>query len=125
MDEAEHRRIASLKSLLLQSLVDGLDFYLLPPMRLGLVRAVVHFALLAYLLLGLFRWQEQRPGRLMAPPRLLMPEIELAVYVGPHYALLTGSELVEIMLDHAAAWKANRRLILATLKQAERRRDTS
>lgn len=97
----------------------------LPPMRLGLARAVVHFVLLAYLLLGLFRWSERYTGHLVTPPGLLVPEVELAVYVGPHYALLTGSELVEIMLDHADAWQSNRQLILPTLKQAERKRDTS
>jgi hypothetical protein len=97
----------------------------LPPMRLGLARAVVHFALLAYLLLGLFRWSEGHTGHLITLPGLPVPDVELAVYVGPHYALLTGSELVEIVLDHAGAWRRNRQEILATLKQAERKRDTS
>jgi Transposase DDE domain len=100
------------------------DLNTLPPMRLGLAQAVVHFTLLAYLLLGLFRWQERVAGRLTTPPGLIVPEVELAVYVGSHYALLTGSELVEIVLDHAEAWRSNRQLILTTLKQAERKRDS-
>lgn len=97
----------------------------LPPMRLGVVQAVVHFALVAYLLLGLYRWSEQRAENLITPPGLPVPEVEVAVYVGPHYALLTASELVEIMLDHPAAWQRNRQVILGSLKKAERRRDTS
>jgi hypothetical protein len=54
-----------------------------------------------------------------------MPAIERAVYVGPHYALLTGSEFMEVVLDHRDVWQSNRHIILSTLKQAECKRDTS
>src|SRR5581483_342351 len=80
----------------------------LPPLRLGVARALVHFALVAYLLLSLFRWQSQAIGPLAALPRALIPEVELAVYAGNAYALLTASEVVSIMLDHADAWRRNR-----------------
>lgn len=96
----------------------------LPPMRLGVGRAIAHFTLLAYLLLGIFRWLEQAPGHLVALPRLPFPEIELAVYSGAHYALLGASELIEIMLDHSEAWRSNRSNVLAALRLAERRKDT-
>lgn len=97
----------------------------LPPMRLGVARAVAHFTLEAYLLLGLFRLQEQAPGHLVARPRLPFPEVELAVYCGGHFTLLAASELVEIVLDHIEAWQSNRQQLMAALRLAERRKDTS
>lgn len=97
----------------------------LPPMRLGVARALAHFTLQAYLLLGLFRQEEQIPGHLVARPQLPFPEVELAVYCDGHYALLTASELVEIMFDHFEVWQTNRQRLIATLRLAERRKDTS
>ena len=97
----------------------------LPPLRLGVARALVHFALVAYLLLSLFRRQNQADGPLASLPRALVPEVELAVYAGHAYALLTASEIVAIMLDHADAWHHNRSRILAALRLSERRLDTS
>lgn len=47
----------------------------LPPMRLGVAQAITHFTLLAYLLLGLFRFEEQAPGHRIALPRLPFPEV--------------------------------------------------
>lgn len=97
----------------------------LPPLRLGVARALVHFALVAYLLLSLFRWQSQAEGPLASLPRALIPEVELAVYAGNAYALLTASEVVAILLDHADAWHHNRSRILAALRLSERRLDSS
>lgn len=97
----------------------------LPPLRLGVARALVHFALVAYLLLSLFRWQARADGPLASLPRALIPEVELAVYAGHAYALLTASEIVAIMLDHADVWQHNRSRILAALRLSERRLDTS
>jgi hypothetical protein len=97
----------------------------LPPMRLGVAQAVVHFALVAYLLLCLFRWQHQAEGPLGSLPRALIPEVELAVYAGNAYALLTASEIVAIILHHAPTWRRNRSTILAALRLSERRLDTS
>jgi hypothetical protein len=97
----------------------------LPPLRLGLARALVHFALVAYLLLSLFRWQNHAEGPLASLPRALIPEVELAVYAGHAFALLTASEIVTILLDHADAWHHNRARLLAALRLSERRLDTS
>lgn len=96
----------------------------LPPMRLGVAQAVVHFALVAYLLLCLFRWKTQAQGPLGCLPRALIPEAELAVYAGNAFALLTASELLTIVLDHAQTWRRNRPRILAALRLSERRLDT-
>lgn len=97
----------------------------LPPLRLGVAQALVHFALVAYLLLSLYRWQAHAAGPLANLPRALLPEVELAVYVGNAYALLTASEIVSIMLDHAPAWHRNRTRILTALHLSERRLDSS
>jgi hypothetical protein len=97
----------------------------LPPLRLGLARAVVHFTLLAYLLLGLFRWQEPADRPLTSLPRAFVPEVELAVYVGHSYALLGASDVVAIVLDHADVWQRHRHTILAALRLSERRLDTT
>ena len=96
----------------------------LPPMRLGVAQAVVHFSLIAYLLLCLFRWKTKAQGPLGSLPRALIPEAELAVYAGNAFALLTASELITIVLDHAQTWRRNRPRILATLRLSERRLDT-
>lgn len=97
----------------------------LPPLRLGVARALVHFALVAYLLLSLFRWQSDAAGPLASLPRAFIPEVELAVYAGHAFALFTASEIITIRLDHADAWHHNRARILAALHLSERRLDTS
>ena len=103
----------------------------LPPLREGVARAVVHFTLLAYLLLGLFRHIEARElgeeADASSPflPPLIVPEVELAVYAGKHYALLTASELLTIVFDNLPAWQKHSRQILASLRLAERRLDSS
>ncbi len=88
-------------------------------------QALVHFALVADLLLSLFRWQTRAKGPLASLPHAIVPEVELAVDVGHAYALLTGGEVVAILLDHADAWHHNRSRILAALRLNERRLDTS
>lgn len=97
----------------------------LPPMRLGVGQAVVHFALVAYLLLGLWRWKTHTDGPLASLPRSLIPEVELAVYAGTAFALFTASEILTIVLNHAQTWRRNRSTILAALRLSERRLDTS
>ncbi|NIN67948.1 MAG: hypothetical protein GTO63_25230, partial [Anaerolineae bacterium] len=75
----------------------------LPPCRPGVAFALVHFALLAFSLLGLYRQErdEEEPAtRNVALPPLPLPERELAVYAGPYFTLLLPSELIEIVLSH-------------------------
>jgi hypothetical protein len=48
-------------------------------------------------------WETCPHPRTIAIPRALLPEVELAIYVGNVYALVTASEIVTIMLDHARA----------------------
>ena len=100
----------------------------LPPLREGVARALIHFSLLAYLLLGLFRWQEEGQEEPLANallPPMIVPEVELAVYAGQHYALLTASELLTIIFDNFPAWHKHRRKLLRSLRLAERRLDSS
>ena len=92
----------------------------LSPCRLGVAYAIVHFALLAFTLLG-FYFQEIEMDlvvktRNKALPPLPLPERELAVYAGPHFALLTASELLSIVLDHVDAWQENKKDILLALR---------
>lgn len=96
----------------------------LPPMREGVARALIHFSLLAYVLLGLFRWKEEGVANMVLPP-MIVPETEFAIYAGNHYALLTASDLLTIVLDNVAAWHKHRRKILSSLRLAERRLDSS
>jgi hypothetical protein len=99
----------------------------LPPLREGVARAMIHFALLAYLLLGLFRFLESEQEGTSNPflPPLMVPEVELAVYAGKYYALLTASELLTIVFDNLPVWQKHSRKILASLRFAERRLDSS
>ena len=55
----------------------------------------------------------------LAPPSLLLPERELAVYAGHYFALLRPSELLEIILGHVDTWKANQSTLLMTLRLCE------
>lgn len=96
----------------------------LPPMREGVARAMIYFTLLAYLLLALFRRQEGAEVSTSLPP-LLFPEVELAVYSGQYYALLTASEMLTIMFDNYPTWQKRRNKILTSLRLSERKIDTS
>jgi hypothetical protein len=94
----------------------------LPPCREGVALALVHFALLAFTLLGLYRQEteeEEPPPRNVAPPPLPMPERELAVYAGLYFTLLLPSELVEIILACMDAWKANQERLIMALRLCE------
>jgi hypothetical protein len=48
-----------------------------------------------------------------------MPERELAIYAGPNFTLLRPSELLEIILNHVDAWKANQATLLLALRMCE------
>ena len=95
----------------------------LPPCRLGVAYAMAHFALLAYTLLGFYLQETEEAAAATtlnsAPPLLLLPGRELAVYHGPYFALLFASELVTIILDNVDAWQANREQVLMALRLAE------
>jgi hypothetical protein len=95
----------------------------LAPCRPGVAYALVHFALLAYTLLGFFLQEMEATEDIhtwnMAPPPLPMPERELAVYAGRHFALLLPSELLEIILSHMDVWQANREQLLTALRLCE------
>ena len=94
----------------------------LPPCRQGVAYAQVHFALNAFTLLG-FYLQETEQGDIstwnLAPPPFPMPERELAIYAGPNFTLLRPSELLEIILNHVDAWKANQATLLMALRMCE------
>lgn len=96
----------------------------LPPCRPGVAFALVHFALLAFTLLGLYRQEteEEEPAtRNVALPPLPLPERELAVYAGPYFTLLLPSELIEIVLGHTDAWKTNQKQLMMALRLCEAR----
>jgi len=99
------------------------DFGDLPPARLGVVLAMVHFVLLAFTLLG-FHLQEMEAADAleslnMGPPPLPLPERELAVYAGTHFALLLASESMEIVLFNVDAWQDHREQLLMALRHCE------
>ena len=99
------------------------EFDNLPPCRLAVGYAMVHFALVAYTLMG-FYLQETESGDdittwNMAPPPLPLPERELAVYAGPYFTLLLPSELVAIIPEHIDAWQAHREQLLMALRLTE------
>jgi hypothetical protein len=50
-----------------------------------------------------------------------MPEYELAVYAGPYFTLLLPSELMQIVLTHMDAWKANQKQLIMALRLCEGR----
>ena len=95
----------------------------LPPCRLGVAYAWVHFAFVAYTLLGFYLQEtdatQDIPTRNMAPPPLPLPERELTVYAGPYFALLLPSELLTIILTHIDAWQANHKQIIMALRLTE------
>jgi len=79
------------------------------PCREGFARAWVHFAFLAHLLLWCFdHYQPEEP----------LPEPRtggLLVIHGPHYAIISVGRLVQIVLDHHAAWHSKRAQVFARL----------
>jgi hypothetical protein len=99
------------------------DFDDLPPSRLGVALAMVHFALVAFTLLGFYLQETETADELdtlnMGPPALPFPERELAVYAGSHFALLLPSELMEIVLSNIDAWQENREQLLMALRHCE------
>ena len=99
------------------------DFTDLPPCRLSVAYAWVHFALLAYTLLGFYLQEFEAAPALstlnQGPPPLPLPERELAVYASPYFALLLPSELLNIILEHMDAWQANRKQLLMALRLTE------
>jgi hypothetical protein len=94
----------------------------LPPCRQAVAYAQIHFALNAFTLLG-FYLQETDEGDIptwnLSPPPFPIPERELAVYAGPNFTLLRPSELLEIILNHVDAWKANQATLLMALRMCE------
>lgn len=99
------------------------DFDDLPPCRPGVAYAFVHFALIAFTLLGFYQQETDDADQFetwnKAPPPFPMPERELAVYAGPFFTLLLPSELVHIILTHNAAWQTNRKRLLMALRLCE------
>lgn len=95
----------------------------LPPCRQGVAYALVHFALVAFTLLGFYIQETDAAETLdtwnIAPPPFPLPERELAVYAGAHFALLLPSELVSIILAHIDAWQAHREHLLMALRLCE------
>jgi hypothetical protein len=95
----------------------------LPPCRQGVAYALVHFALLAYTLLGFYLQETDAADDIstlnLAPLPLPLPERELAVYAGSYFTLLLPSELLEIILPHLDAWQANRTHLLMALRLCE------
>ena len=98
-------------------------FDALYPCRLGVGRAIAHFSLLAFTLLGLYRQESDEADALSSlntgPPPLPLPERELAVYWGPYFTLLRTSQIVEIILMHADIWTSRRADILQALTRFE------
>lgn len=95
----------------------------LAPCRIGLAYALIHFAFLAFTLLG-FYLQETNTALdpqtwNNAPPPLPLPERELAVYVGSHFTLLLPSELIALILTNIDAWQINRDQLLLALRICE------
>jgi hypothetical protein len=95
----------------------------LPPCRPGIAYAMVHFALLAFTLLGFYQQETDAVSDTKTwnagPPPIPLPESELAVYAGPYFALLQPSELIEIVLSHIDAWQANRKQLILALRMCE------
>ena len=94
----------------------------LPPCRPGVAYALVHFALVAFTLLGFYLQETTEvplKSLMMGPPPFPMPERELAIYAGPYFTLLKPSELLEIILTHMDAWQSNRDRLLMALRLCE------
>ncbi len=94
-----------------------------PLCRLGVACALTHFALLAHTLMGFYRQETYAAmdikTRSQAPPPIALLERDLAIYAGPHFALLLPSSVVTIILEHMDAWQANREQLLMALRLTE------
>ena len=99
------------------------EFDNLPPCRPGIAYAMVHFALLAFTLLGFYQQETEVASGTKTwnagPPPIPLPESELAVYAGPYFALLQPSELIDIVLSNVDAWQANRKQLILALRLCE------
>jgi len=99
------------------------QFDRLAPSRPGVAYAQVHFALVAFTLLGFYLQEAEDIEDIttwnQGPPAIPIPERELAVYAGPYFALLRASELLEVILSHVDAWKANEAKLLMALRHCE------
>jgi hypothetical protein len=99
------------------------DFDDLPPCRSGVAYALIHFALIAFTLIGFYQQETDAANEFdtwsKAPPPIPMPERELAVYAGSFFTLLLPSELVQIILTHSEAWQANQERLLMALRLCE------
>jgi hypothetical protein len=95
----------------------------LAPCRRGVAYAQVHFALVAFTLLGFYLQETEEIEDVktwnQGPPAIPIPERELAVYAGSSFALLRASELLQIILSHVDAWKANEAKLLMALRHCE------
>jgi hypothetical protein len=95
----------------------------LAPCRVSLAYAQVHFAFLAFTLLGFYLQETDAASDPKtwnsAPPPLPLPERELAVYAGPHFAILLPSELIALILANIDAWQANRDKLILALRLCE------
>jgi hypothetical protein len=95
----------------------------LAPCRASLAYAQVHFTFLAFTLLGFYLQETDVASNLEtlnnAPPPLPLPERELAVYAGSHFALFLPSELVDFILANIDAWQANRDQLILALRLCE------
>ena len=79
------------------------------PCREGFARTWVHFAFLAHLLLWLF--DHYQPAEPLPEPK----SGGLLVIRGPHYAIISVGQLLQIVLDHHAAWQSKRAQVFARL----------
>jgi hypothetical protein len=95
----------------------------LPPCRLGVAYAMLHFALLAFTLLGFYLQETDAAADIKTwntgPPPIPLPERELAVYAGPNFTLLLPSELITIILTNIDAWQANQEQLILALRLCE------
>ena len=95
----------------------------LTPCRPGVAWALVLFALVAFTLPGFYLQEtdllDTAQALLTAPPPFSLPEREPAVYAGPCFTLLLPGQLLQIILAHLDAWKANRETVLMALRLCE------
>jgi hypothetical protein len=91
----------------------------LPPCRPDVARAMVHFSLLAYTLLGIYFAYTHTDHHQWSPSSQSQPEQELAVYAGPFFALLRPSELLAIILKNHEAWLSKKDRLLLVQRLTE------
>jgi hypothetical protein len=91
----------------------------LPPCRPPVAWAIVHFSLLAYTLRGIYLAYTHTDHHPWSPSSESQPERELAVYVGPFFALLRPSELSAIILKNHEAWLSKKDRLLLVQRLTE------